>query len=249
MTMLQLGVFTVLVVSAAPATADASMLGSAQGFAVLAGSTMTNTGPSVLTGAGGVWPGTAVTGFPPGSLNGAMHTGDATAALAQVDVTIAYDALAGMTRTLELTGIDLGSLVLTPGVYFFSSSAQLTAGLVLDAQGDPDALFIFQIGSTLTTASDSSVTTINHADGCNVYWQVGSSATLGTDTSFQGNILAMASITLNTGASIIEGRALARTGAVVLDSNIIEAGCIPAPGTAVMLGIGGMTVARRRSRN
>lgn len=228
----------------------AGLLGSAQSFAVLAGSTLTNTGGTDIVGNAGVWPGSAVTGFPPGIMHGTMHAADAVAALAQADVTIAFNTLASMAPTADLTGIDLGMLVLTPGTYFFASSAQLTSDLVLDAQGNPDALFVFQIGSTLTTASNASVLIINAADACNVYWQVGSSATLGTGTAFQGNILAMASITLNTNASIVDGRALARTGAVTLDSNNIVAGCIPSPGAAaVLLLLGPGTMVRRRRVN
>jgi type VI secretion system secreted protein VgrG len=230
---------------AAPASAD--FLGTAQNFAVLGGSTVTNTGPTVIYGDLGVWPGTAIVGFPPGIVNGTIHANDAVAQQAQSDVTTAYNALAGMAITQDLTGTDLGGLTLLPGVYFFSSSAFLTGTLTLNAMGDPNALFIFQIGSTLVSASNSTVRTINSADACDVYWQVGSSATLGTDSAFQGNILALTSITLNTRASLIEGRALARNGAVTMDSNTISAGCIPTPGTAALFGtllVG--AVARRR---
>lgn len=121
---------------------------------------------------------------------------------------------------MVLTGQDLGGLTLVAGVYCFSSSAQLTGTVTLDAQGDPDAVFIFQIGSTLTTASGSNVNLVNGAQACNVVWQVGSSATLGTATTFRGNILALQSITLNTDATV-EGRALARNGAVTMDSNTV----------------------------
>ncbi|MEK6701222.1 MAG: ice-binding family protein [Planctomycetota bacterium] len=224
------------------------ILGSAQAFAVLGGSTVTNTGPTVLNGDLGVWSGLAITGFGPGIVNGSTHAGDAIAQQAQSDVTTAYNALAGMALTQTLTGTDLGGLTLTPGVYFFASSAFLTGTLTLDAQGDPNALFVFQIGSTLITASNSSVLMINGGDACDTYWQVGSSATLGTDTAFQGNILALTSITLNTRATLIEGRALARNGAVTLDSNTITAGCIPTPGAAMLLGIAGIGCGARRRR-
>ena len=129
---------------------------------------------------------------------------------AQSDVTTAFNDLAGRASNFNLTGQDLGGLTLIPGVYTFASSAQLTGTLTLNAQGNPNAEFIFQIGSAITTASNASVAMINGADGCNVYWQVGSSATLGTDTAFAGNILADQSITVNTRASIVSGRALAR---------------------------------------
>ncbi|MEK6260164.1 MAG: ice-binding family protein, partial [Planctomycetota bacterium] len=199
----------------------ATSLGTAESFAVLGGSAVTNTGPTVISGDLGVGPGSAVTGFPPGIvINGAMHVADAVAIQAQNDVTTAYNEIAGYTVTQVLTGQDLGGLTLTQGVYFFSSSAQLTGALTLDAQGDPDAEFYFQIGSTLTTASNSSVVMINGADPCDVFWQVGSSATLGTTTEFIGHILALTSITVQTGATV-EGSVLARNGAVTLDSNVI----------------------------
>ncbi|XVJ59388.1 MAG: DUF3494 domain-containing protein [Tepidisphaera sp.] len=230
-----------------PAWGD--ILGTAQNFAVLAGSTVTNTGASVVNGDLGVWSGFAITGFGPGVVNGTIHAGDAVAQQAQDDVTTAYNMLAAFAPTQDLTGMDLAGMTLTPGVYFFSSSAFLTGTLTLDALGDPNALFIFQMGSTLTTSSGSSVRTINSADACEVYWQVGSSATLGTNTAFQGNILALASITLNTGATLLEGRALARNGAVTMDSNTITAGCIPAPGPTFLLAAAPIgLLARRRTR-
>ncbi len=217
-----------LLLSSLPASAQIS-LGTANSFGVLAGSAVSNVGASVVTGNLGVSPGSAVTGFPPGTVTppGVIHSATAVAAQAQIDVTTAYNALAGTPTLVDLTGTDLGGLTLTPGVYGFSSSAQLTGTLTLDAQGNPNALFIFKIGSTLTTASGSSVVVINGGSACNVYWQVGSSATLGTTTAFAGNILALASITLNTGASLF-GRALARNGAVTLAGNSI-AGCAGAP--------------------
>jgi len=198
-------------------------LGTAGSFAVLAATTVTNTGPTVVNGNLGVSPGNAVTGFPPGTVvGGTIHAGDAVAAQAQADALVAYNALAGQACNVNLTGQDLGGLTLTAGVYCFNSSAELTGPLILDAQGDPNAVFIFQIGSTLTTASSASVELINSADECNVFYQVGSSATLGTTTSFQGNILALTSITLNTGATE-QGGLYALNGAVTLDSNVITA--------------------------
>ena len=210
-------------VSARPLGAIAPDLGTAGSFAVLGGSTVTNTGPSVINGSLGLWPGTAITGFPPGNVvpPGTSHAADAVAQQAQSDVTTAYNALAGQACDNNLTGQDLGELTLTPGTYCFDSSAQLTGALTLNAQGNPNSVFIFQIGSTLTTASNSSVVMINSGSGCNVFWKVGTSATLGTTTSFQGNILALTSITLNTNASMI-GRALARNGAVTLDTNNVN---------------------------
>jgi hypothetical protein len=216
---------------ARPLLAIAPGLGTAASFAVLGGSTVTNTGPTIVTGNLGVSPGIAITGFPPGIVvGGTIHAGDAVGLQAQTDVTTAYNDLAGQLCNTNLTGQDLGGLTLTPGVYCFSSSAQLTGILTLDGQGDPNAVFVFQIGSTLTTASASSVLLINGASACNVFWQVGSSATLGTGTAFGGNMLALASITLNTSASLF-GRALARNGAVTMDSNTISASCEVAPPT------------------
>jgi hypothetical protein len=215
--------------------ATAPGLGVAESFGVLGASTVTNTGDTVITGDLGVWPGLAITGFPPGSYTGALHAADGVAQQAQSDVTTAYNDLAGQACNTDLTGQNLGGLTLTPGVYCFSSSAQLTGALVLNALGDADAVFIFQIGSTLTTASDSSVVVINvPPEGlCNIYWQVGSSATLDTTTNFTGNILALDSITLKTGASLY-GRALARNAAVTMDNNQITipvCGVAPLPGT------------------
>jgi hypothetical protein len=203
-------------------------LGTADNFAVLGGSTVTSTGSSVMNGDLGVSPGTAVTGFPPGIVNGTIHAGDATAAQAQSDLTIAYNNAASQSYNVDLSGQNLGGMTLIPGVYRFSSSAQLTGTLTLDAQGDPDAVFIFQIGSTLTTVTTSSVVLENSAQACHVFWQVGSSATLGTGTNFKGNILAQASITVTTGANT-EGRMLARTGAVTLDTNTITRAICASP--------------------
>ncbi|MEX0682609.1 MAG: ice-binding family protein [Dehalococcoidia bacterium] len=202
--------------------ATAPGLGAAASYSVLGGSTVTNTGPSTIDGDVGVSPGSAVTGFPPGIVtNGTIHEADANAALAQSDVTTAYNSLAGQPCDFDLTGQDLGTMILVEGVYCFSSSAQLTGLLTLNAQGNANAVFIFQIGTTLTTASNASVLVTNGGVDCNAFWQVGSSAVLGTTTTFVGNILALTSITLNTGASV-SGRALARNGAVTLDTNNID---------------------------
>ncbi len=218
----------VLVVAAWPATALAATeprLGTALSFAVLGGSTVTNTGPTVVTGELGLSPGTSVTGFPPG-FSGTQHIKDAVALQAQNDLGTAYTDAANSPTTSDLTGQDLGNKNLTPGVYSFSSSAQLTGPLTLSGNG----VFIFQIGSTLTTASNSVVNLVNGAQACAVYWQVGSSATLGSSTQFQGNLMALTSITMVTGSNILTGRALALTGAVTLDTNQI----IPPTGTCTV---------------
>jgi uncharacterized protein with beta-barrel porin domain len=198
---------------------------------VLGGSAVTNTGPTVLTGTAalpgnlGVSPGTSITGFPPGILTGPGATIDdnnAVAIQAQIDLTTAYNNLAGRPTGINLTGQNLGGLTLVPGVCNFSSSAQLTGNLTLNGLGNPNAVFIINIGSTLTTASGSTVTLINGAQGENVFWRVGSSATLGTTTLFTGDILALTSITLDAGATIDCGAVWARNGAVTLDDNTIS---------------------------
>lgn len=201
----------------------APSLGAAGSFAVLAGSTVTNTGPSVVGGDLGVSPGSSITGFPPGTTLGAIDAGGPTAADAQTSVTTAANALLAQACTTNFGpgNVDLGGQILTPGVYCFASSASITGTLTLNAQGNAAAVFIFRTASTLVTATASSVVMINGGLPCNVFWRVGSSATLGTSTSMVGNILALTSITLNTGANMT-GRALAQNGAVTLDSNSVS---------------------------
>ena len=235
LTFLHLGALgAALVLAAAPAAVRAQLLGTASSYAALGSQTVTNTGSSVLLGDLGTSPGTAITGFAaidggPGIFSGAVNAGNAAAAQARTDLTTAYNTLAALSFTSDLTGTNLGGRILVPGVYYFSSSAQLTGTLTLDAQGDPNARFVFQIGSTLTTASASVVSLINVSPSpdCGpdngLFWQVGSSATIGSGSAFAGSILALTSITLNSGASIIDGRALARNGAVTLDNNRIDA--------------------------
>jgi len=210
------------------ATAQDVNLGTANDFAVLAYSAVSSTGNTVITGGNvGLYPDTlsSVTGFyPPGIVNapGIIEAANGATLQAQNDSTTAYNQAAGLAPNGDLTGQDLGGLTLTPGVYFFSSSAGLTGQLTLNDLGNPDAVFVFQIGSTLTTASGSSVVTINDPStaGISVFWQVGSSATLGTGTSFEGSILANTTITDN-GGSTVEGRLLAETGAVTLNDTSI----------------------------
>jgi hypothetical protein len=200
---------------------SAPSLASAQSFAVLGASTVTNAGPTVITGDLGVSPGTAVTGFPPGTVTGGtIQAGDATASTAHADAHTAYDALVAEPCGTNLTGQILGTtptaVTLSPGVYCFNDSAQLTGSLTLEGNG----VYVFQMGSTLTTASNSSVVLANGATAGNVFWQVGSSATFGTNTVLVGSILAFVSDTVTTGTSVL-GRVFALTGAVTLDSNVI----------------------------
>ena len=194
-------------------------LGTAASFHVLAGTTVTSTGATVVNGDLGVSPGTAVTGFPPGIVSGTIHTADAVAAQAQLDLTAAYNDAAGRTVGVITVAGNLGGQTLAPGLYSSASSLEISSGdLRLDAQGDPNAVWIFQTGSTLVTSTSRQVLLINGALAANVFWQVGSSATIGVSSVFKGTILAYQSITLSTGAAL-DGRALARNGAVTLDAN------------------------------
>lgn len=195
-------------------------LGTAASFAVLAGQAVTNTGPSVVTGDVGVSPGTSVTGFPPGEVrDGTIHRASEVAAKAQADLTKAYNDAAGRPADASLPP-DAGGLTLVAGVYSASSTLGLTGTLTLDGADNPDSVWIFQVGSGLTTASSSTVSLIRGASVCNVFWQIGSSATLGTDSVFVGTVMALTSITANTRATV-EGRLLARNGAVALDTNTV----------------------------
>src|SRR6185436_5082679 len=197
-------------------------LGAAGSFAVLAASTVTNTGASAINGDLGLSPGISVTGFPPGMLAGTQYIADPASAQAQLDLTVAYnDAAARTVGAITLAG-NLGGMTLAPGLYKSTSSLEISSGdLTLDAKGDASAVYIFQMGSTLVTTVGRKVILAGGAQAANIYWQVGSSATLGTSSVFKGNILAMASITATTGASV-EGRLLARTAAVTLDNNVVN---------------------------
>lgn len=211
-------------------------LGTAASFAVLAGAGITNTGATTITGDVGTFPTTSETGFGPGAnavtiLSGTNHAGDAVTQGAKNDLVTAYTDAANQTPCTTLT--TLTGQNLTPGTYCFSSSAALTGPLTLSGFG----VYIFQIGSSLTVASGASVLLTNNAQACGVYWQVTSSATFGTSSSFQGTVMALTSITMNTSATLI-GRALARNGAVTLDTNTITRPAALCSGLATTTGPG-----------
>jgi hypothetical protein len=227
------GAVTVLVgvgsSSASAATPAAVPLGTAANFAVLAASTVTNTGPTTVNGDLGLSPGTSVTGFPPGQVIGTTHVADAAALQAKNDLAAAYSDAAGRPTTATVP-VELGGTTKAPGVYDSPAGTfGITGAVTLDGQGDPNAVFIFKAASTLITASASTVNLVNGARSCNVFWQVGSSATLGTNSTLRGNVLALASITVTTGVTV-DGRTLARTAAVTLDTNAItRPSCDQAP--------------------
>jgi hypothetical protein len=201
--------------------ASVTMAGTS-GLAVLAGAAITNTGATNITGDLGLSPGTSVGGFPPGILTGTQHINDATASQAKLDLTAAYNDAAGRTSTdiVTLSG-NIGGLTLTPGLYKSTSSLSISSGdLTFDAQGNPDAIFIIQVASTLTTTSGRKVTLSGGALASHIFWQVGSSATFGTTSVFKGVVMVMQSITFNTGATL-DGQALARTGGVTMAGNTI----------------------------
>ena len=223
-----------------------AQLGSAGMFGVLGASAVTNTGNTVIDGDLGVYPGTSITGFPPGLVNGTIYDGNAVAMQAQNDALAAYDFFSGLSSNENLSGQNLGGLELTPGVYTYNSSAQLTGTLEINWEGLSNQNVVFQIGSTLTTASASMVIGINAGQNDNIYWIVGSSATLGTTTAFQGTLIAFASDTLNTGASDNCGRVIALNGAVTLDDNSINncasgtGSTVPEPGTIALVATSGV---------
>jgi hypothetical protein len=223
---------------AAPAGAaayeDSVGLGTAGAYSVLAGSTVTNTGSSVLGGSVGVSPGSAITGFPPGIVGGASNAGNAAAAGAQSDATAAYLVAAGRTPTGSSLGSALVGGTLQPGVYNAASALGVSGAVTLDGQGDPNSVFIFQVGAALTTATSTSIVLIGAAQVCNVFWQVGTSATLGVTNTFVGTIMAAASVTVNSGTTVA-GRALAQIGAVTLDSDTFtSAACVSTPTTTAL---------------
>ncbi len=218
---------TLLLPASASAAATAVPLGNAGSFGVLAGAGITNTGPTTINGDIGTFPTTSISGTATMTVNGVNHGGDAVTQAAKNDLIAAYDNAAGQGPQNPIVG-NLGGQTLVAGVYSSAASIALTGTLTLNAAGNPDAVFVFQAGSSLTTASGSSVNLINGAQSCNVFWQVGSSATLGTNSSFVGTVLALTDITVTTSA-VIAGRVLARNGAVTLDTNTISRPACAAP--------------------
>lgn len=239
-----LGAGLILAAGAVSAAVLSVDLYASADFAVLAGAGITITGPTTITGDIGSHPTLSITGLENLTLNGVNHGGDADTQQARVDAATAYSDAAGRTATTLYPDVfDLGGLTLASGVYHNNSSFALTGTLTLDGGGDPNAVWIFQAGSTLITAAGSTVNLIGGAQASHIFWQVGSSATLGTGTDFAGTILAQASITLNAGATV-DGRLLAQSGAVTLDQNEIAApdpSSVPEPGSALLF-LSGLTV-------
>ena len=222
------------------AMGQAVSLGTAENFTIISSQGVTNSGPTVITGNIALSPLPTITGFPPGVVTGAIHYNDALAAQAYADALTAYNTLASLPffPANDMTGLDLGGMTLTPGVYHFDSSVGLTGSLTLNTLSDPNAVFVFQIGSTLTSAVGSSVVVTGAGAGSdpNVFWQVGSSATINSNAAFDGSIFANASVSLGTNASIVNGRAVALTGAVtLLSNNITPPSSVPEPSTWVGL--------------
>ena len=214
-----LGAAVILPTSSSGAAQAVVNLGTATSFSVLAGSGITNTGATTISGDVGSYATPSETGFSTVTLNGTNEGGDAVTQQAKTDLTTAYNTAAGA-KPFTNEAVELGGTTLTPGVYRSPGTFGITGTLTLNTQGDPNAVFIFQTASTLISASDSNVVVLGGGTACNVFWQIGSSATLGTGSQLIGSVLAVASITANTGATI-EGRLLARNGAVTLDHNTI----------------------------
>jgi hypothetical protein len=217
-------------VGVAGAAATAVPLGAAQSFSVLAGAGITNTGPTRVSGDLGTFPTTSVSGLASLTVGGTNHGGDAVTQRAKTDLVAAYTTAAGEGPTSPIAG-DLVGRTLVAGVYNSASSIGLSGAVTLNGEGNPNAVFVFQAGSSLTTASGSRIVLINGAQACNVFWKVGSSATLGTGSAFVGSVIALTSITVTTGVSV-DGRVLARNGAVTLDTDTITSSSCAKPPAA-----------------
>jgi hypothetical protein len=211
-------VLSILVLEAAPQIS----LGAACSFAVLGNQAITSTGPTTITGDVGIHPNgrTSVTGFGPAICDGTIHGANEVARIALADARTTYNTCKAMTSTADLTGDDLGDMVITAGVYSFSSSVGITGTLTLDGQGNSNSLFVFQIGSTLITASAAVVKLINGAQASNVFWQVGSSATFGTGTTFSGTVLAYTSITMNSNVGANGGMFALGAAVTMINDNV-----------------------------
>jgi type VI secretion system secreted protein VgrG len=204
-----------------PSPGFTQSLGSAASFAVLAGNQISCTGAVTILGSVGVSPGNQINGLPVGQpIGGTVHNSDAVAAQAQTDLAAAAAALDGMICGTSLSGQNLGGMTLVPGVYCFQNTAGLTGSLTLDGQGNPNAVWVFQVGTKLTTAMNAIVNLTNAAQNTNVYWRAGQEATFGSGTVFLGNVVTQGGITLETSATL-SGRALARHGLVSMDTNFV----------------------------
>ena len=216
---------TLLALTLVPQAPAQSVLGVAQWFGVLGAETVTNTGATTISGDLGVSPGTSITGENTITLVGVFQQTNGVALQAQTDALAAYQGFGGLFPAIDYSGVNLGDLVLTPGLYSFASSAQLTGLLTFNFRGNANSRFVFQIGSTLTTESGSAVSVINGTSSSGIFFRVGTSATLGSSSVFQGNIIANQSITLNSTAKIVCGRAIALRGAVTMDNNVVSNNC------------------------
>jgi hypothetical protein len=233
---------------------EAQSFGSAQNFAILAGTSISSTGATVINGDVGISPGIALTGFPPGIINGIVHKGDAVAAQAQADTSSLYSSLIARAYTQDLTGQNLGGRALTPGTYHFGAAADLNGTLTLDAGGDPNAVFVFQIGSSFTAETGSKVLLFSGTSMSHVFFAAGSSITLADESQVSGTIQAVGTIT--AGSSTVDGRLFSNSGTVILNDTtitLVQAGPASAPEpqsmAVLVLGLGTLATSRLRRRS